>query len=165
MGDVISETDELENLSSGSYTLTLLDDNSCERIFEIEVLQPLLPLTSNPLVSHVDCFGGDNGSGEVLDYISGGTAPYGVNWQGQDSTALSAGNYPVLITDANNCSENIQVEVNQPTEVIASFNVNQVPFIASASGGTPPMILIGYILVISNQVQQLIILFWTDFIH
>ena len=138
MGDVISETDELENLSSGSYTLTLLDDNSCERIFEIEVLQPLLPLTSNPLVSHVDCFGGDNGSGEVLDYISGGTAPYGVNWQGQDSTALSAGNYPVLITDANNCSENIQVEVNQPTEVIASFNVNQVPFIASASGGTPP---------------------------
>jgi hypothetical protein len=44
----------------------------------------------------------------------------------------------VLITDANNCPGSIEVEVNQPTAVVASFNASQVPFTASATGGTPP---------------------------
>ena len=38
----------------------------------------------------------------------------------------------------NNCIETIDVEVINQTEVVADFNVNQLPFIASASGGTPP---------------------------
>ena len=61
-----------------------------------------------------------------------------MNWQGVDSTSLTAGNYEVIITDANNCIEIIDVEVTQPTPVVANFNVNQIPFTASASGGTPP---------------------------
>ena len=61
-----------------------------------------------------------------------------INWQGVDSTSLAAGIYEVIITDANNCIETLDVEVNQPTSVVASFNVNQIPFTASASGGTPP---------------------------
>ena len=55
-----------------------------------------------------------------------------------DSTSLTADNYEVIITDANNCIETIDVEVTQPTAVVANFNASQIPFTASASGGTPP---------------------------
>ena len=67
-----------------------------------------------------------------------GVDPYMMNWQGSDSTSLSANIYEVIIADANNCIDTIDVEVSQPTEVVATSNTSQTPFIASASGGTPP---------------------------
>ena len=61
-----------------------------------------------------------------------------MNWQGADSTSLSADTYEVIITDVNNCTETINVEISQPTAVVATFNASQTPFTASAIGGIPP---------------------------
>ena len=135
VGSPIAGTTELTDLSAGIYTLTLEDANDCERQFDIEIVEPLA-LTANSTVQDVSCNGSDDGSATVS--IAGGVGPYTMNWQGADSTSLSADTYEVLITDANNCTGSIDIEVNQPTAVVATFNANQVPFTASASGGTPP---------------------------
>ncbi|MDC3030047.1 T9SS type A sorting domain-containing protein, partial [Flavobacteriales bacterium] len=135
MGNAVIGSTDLMDLSAGIYTLTLEDANDCQRNFDIEVLEPSA-LTTSSIVEDVSCNGGDDGNATIS--IAGGVEPYTMNWQGADSTSLSAGIYDVIITDANNCTETIDVEVSQPTAVVATFNASQTPFTASASGGTPP---------------------------
>ena len=135
MGNAVVGSTDLMDLSAGIYTLTLEDANDCQRNFEVEVLEPSA-LTASSIVEDVSCNGGDDGNATIS--IAGGVEPYMMNWQGADSTSLSADTYEVIITDANNCTEIIDVEVSQPTAVVATFNASQTPFIASASGGTPP---------------------------
>ena len=67
-----------------------------------------MPLSVNPIV-HASCNQGNDGSAELS--ISGGTMPYSIDWQGFDSTSLSAGSYSVEIKDANICSKLIDVSV------------------------------------------------------
>ena len=135
MGNAVVGSTDLMDLSAGIYTLTLEDANDCQRNFDVEVLEPSA-LTASSIVEDVSCNGGDDGSATIS--IAGGVGPYMMNWQGADSTSLSADTYEVIITDANNCTETIDVEVSQPTTVVATFNASQTPFTASASGGTPP---------------------------
>ena len=135
MGNAVVGSTDLMDLSAGIYTLTLEDANDCQRNFDVEVLEPSA-LTVSSIVEDVSCNGGDDGSATIS--IAGGVEPYMMNWQGADSTSLSADTYEVIITDANNCIETIDVEVSQPTAVVANFNTSQTPFTASASGGTPP---------------------------
>ena len=135
MGNAVVGSTDLMDLSAGIYTLTLEDANDCQRNFDVEVLEPSA-LTASSIVEDVSCNGGDDGNATIS--IAGGVGPYMMNWQGADSTSLSADIYEVIITDANNCTETIDVEVSQPTAVVATFNASQTPFTASASGGTPP---------------------------
>ena len=135
MGNTVVGSTDLMDLSAGIYTLTLEDANDCQRNFDIEVLEPSA-LTISSLVEDVSCNGGDDGNATIS--VAGGVGPYMMNWQGADSTSLSADTYEVIITDANSCTGTIDVEVNQPTAVVATFNASQTPFTASASGGTPP---------------------------
>ncbi|KAF2340120.1 SprB repeat-containing protein, partial [Flavobacterium ginsenosidimutans] len=55
---------------------------------------------------------------------SGGTAA--------TATGLSAGNYTVTVTDANSCSANANVIINEPTALTASISKTNV----SCNGGT-----------------------------
>ena len=135
MGNTVFGSTDLFDLSSGIYTLNLEDANDCQRNFDIEILEPSA-LTASSIVENVSCNGGDDGNATIS--IAGGVGPYAVNWQGADSTSLSADTYEVIITDANSCTGTIDVEVSQPTAVVATFNTSQTPFTASASGGTPP---------------------------
>ena len=135
MGNAVVGSTDLLDLSAGIYTLTLEDANDCQRNFDVEVSEPSA-LTASSVVEDVSCNGGDDGNATIS--IAGGVGPYMMNWQGADSTSLSADTYEVIITDANNCIETIDVEVSQPTAVVATFNASQTPFTASASGGIPP---------------------------
>ena len=58
------------------------------------------------------CNGAATGTA-TLD-TTGGTAPYTVDWQGQDPAALSAGTFNVLITDANGCDTTLGYTVSEP---------------------------------------------------
>ena len=133
-GSSITGSTNLASLGSGVYSLNLTDANNCERLFDIEVTEPLA-LSSSSQVQDVLCNGESDGS--ALISVSGGISPYAINWQGVDSTALSAGTYDVQISDANSCLSTLLVNVDEPSAIVANFNVNSVPFSATASGGTP----------------------------
>lgn len=123
------------NLSSGTYTLTTTNNLGCQTDFEFDLSEPTA-ISVVPSIIDVSCFG--EADGEVSLEIVGGSAPYIIDWQGNDPFNLGVGQYQISITDESNCVETVSVQVNGPSVINASFNTNTTPFSAAANGGTPP---------------------------
>lgn len=135
LSDGLGNTEDINNLAAGVYTLLLKDASNCERQFEIEVFEPS-SLSASSIVQDVSCNGGNDGSATLA--VTGGMAPFLVNWQGEDSTSLNVGVYDVVISDANSCTSVVEITIGQSSVVTANFNLDQIPFVASASGGNSP---------------------------
>jgi len=102
-----STSKDRTNLVSGSYAVTVTDGNGCFRAFPITVTQPA------QLIITINQSGRD-----VIMGIAGGTAPYAYLWSDQvtdrDRFILPNGIYTFTVTDANGCSQ-------QTTVVIQDF--------------------------------------------
>ena len=96
----------------------------------------------------ISCFGGQDGA-IYLD-IKGGTLPYTITWQnpfleGDTILGLSAGIYPVVISDDSGTSDSLEIEIWQPPIIMpntGSINTPENISVGSAwvnpTGGTPP---------------------------
>ena len=97
----------LNNITAGVYQITVLDNNNCEALSEIELSQPALLVMEN-LVTHMLCTGVCNGS--IFTEIAGGTEPYYYSWSNGSQKAnienLCEGDYELTIKDKNNCKLN-----------------------------------------------------------
>ncbi|MDC3348592.1 gliding motility-associated C-terminal domain-containing protein [Flavobacteriaceae bacterium] len=108
-----------QNLSAGTYQVTITDSNGCIEIRDIEILNaPLFDV--NPIVKPVSCFGANDGSIE-LNFV-GGIAPISFNWTddssaGQVRNNLSPGLYSVLITDGSGCEIQEDFVIIEPKEI------------------------------------------------
>lgn len=111
-------TATINNLNSGNYVATITDANGCTTTQSVNIAA-LSTLTASSSTTPVTCFGGNNGNIDVT--TNGGTAPYAFNWSTnattEDITALTANNYTLTITDANNCSLAITAAIVQPSAV------------------------------------------------
>ncbi len=140
-------TSSITNLCAGNYTVTVTDANGCTNSRTITVNEPTL-LSASPVPTDVSCFGLCDGAASVI--VGGGTSPYSYFWSpgGQTTPSISGlcpGNYSVLITDANGCTTNQTVTVNEPAQIAG--NLTSVPptcngscdgsITANPSGGTP----------------------------
>jgi gliding motility-associated-like protein len=138
------------NMSSGIYTVNIKDGNNCSAIKTVTITQPTASLSANIAAqTNVLCYGNATGSASVA--VIGGTAPYTYSWSNtqtsQVATNLTAGNYMVLVKDANNCTFNLAVTITQPaTNVSANissqtnvscFGGNNGSATALVSGGVP----------------------------
>lgn len=133
---------EIQNLSAGSYTLTLKDAHNCELTENYEISEPDAPLSMTYSITHVACYGASEG--EIVLNVSGGTADYSYTWFNSDDVLMSqtgpslsnipAGNYGVTVTDANNCSETAYFEVEQAPDLTHEFTVQDVMCYGDASG-------------------------------
>ncbi|MDX2002125.1 MAG: SprB repeat-containing protein [Chitinophagales bacterium] len=140
-------TEDLANLATGTYTVTVTDANGCTATGSGSINQPPL-LVSSKTVTNVTCFGGNNGAVDLA--VSGGTAPYTYLWSNaattQDLTNITAGTYTVAVTDANGCIRRDTAVVTQPTQLVLTstkFNVscnggNNASIDLSVSGGVAP---------------------------
>ena len=138
----------LFNLSSGTYTLTVTDANLCQGEFVIDLEQPdSLDILLEPF--DVSCFDGSDGS--ITAFVTGGVGNYIYNWTtGQtDTTAidLPAGNYGVTVTDGNGCTIEDTTSVTQPPELtitgidvqdVTCFGGSDGQMTVNVAGGTPP---------------------------
>ena len=142
-------TANLNNLSAGTYTLTVTDANGCTRAATAVVANQGGPVLTQQALNNVTCFGGTNGSATVT--AAGQNAPFTYQWLptgGSGSTAsnLPAGNYTVNVTDANGCISTLNIVINQPlrinlqtTPLAASCgNANGSVSVAITSGGMAP---------------------------
>lgn len=98
-------TDHLTRLSAGEYQLTVTDGKGCRQTGNYSISQP--PVLQMEIASTAVCDGLQDGEIKVL--ADGGTGNYtyslgDANW-GDDAvfTKLTAGNYHVVIKDANDC--------------------------------------------------------------
>ncbi len=109
------------DLFAGDYTVTVTDGNGCTETHAIEILEPAMvtPMSVNP--QDVSCFGNNDGVGTIL--VEGGTSPYTYLWDdpanqtNSQATNLASGTYNVLVTDANGCTGNASVTINEPGEI------------------------------------------------
>ena len=134
---------DISNLTPGVYSVTVTDSHQCTKTTSVTITEPAI-LDFNWSTTDVLC-SGDN-SGTATLNITGGTAPYNVNWGGAVPSALYAGTYNVIVTDAKGCSVNHEVNIYQPLSISASFNNNMVScnglmdgnIDVTVSGGTLP---------------------------
>jgi hypothetical protein len=140
-------TQDLNNVPAGTYTGVITDANGCTFTASVNVTQPSA-LAANIVSTNVLCAGASTGVANLT--VSGGTAPYTYNWSNgavtEDLTAVAAGSYNVIITDANGCTVSSSIVITQPTALsssIVSTNVlcnggNNGSATANVFGGTPP---------------------------
>ena len=136
------------NLSAGTYTVTVTDNNGCEGTSSVTINEPtqLIVITSATAVS---CNGGSNGA--VSSIATGGTSSYSYLWSNGSTssivTGMSAGTYTVTATDANGCTATATATITEPTAVVAFIGTptnvscnggSDGSATASGSGGTSP---------------------------
>lgn len=138
------------NLNAGTYTAKVTDVHGCSATDTITITEPpaVVSISVSTLVD-VSCNGGSNGNATVAG--AGGVGPYTYSWSSGQTTAavtgLSANNYTATVTDANGCTAQQSIVVNQPTAMNASIatfqnvtclgNANG-SISSSVNGGTPP---------------------------
>ena len=113
-------TEDVSDLATGTYSITVTDTNACTFSISEVVMQPSDSLFASLQVTDVDCFGSATGS--IQTTVSGGTAPYSYLWNTGDTLAsiseLIIGNYSVLITDTLGCSLLLGDSIEEPEEII-----------------------------------------------
>ncbi|MBI5541212.1 MAG: PKD domain-containing protein, partial [Bacteroidia bacterium] len=114
-------TEDLTNVTAGTYTVTATDANGCTVANSVTITQPTLVTANISVSTNVSCSGGTNGTASVL--AGGGTPSYTYLWNGgsaatsANNTGFGAGNYTVTVTDSQNCSVTAFVTITQPTPI------------------------------------------------
>jgi len=141
----------ISNLEPGIYSATVSDINGCQANADFEVGidsdYSILTTPTDPL-----CFEEATGSIDLeIDDSAGGIPPYNYSWTGpngytstdQDPNNLEAGEYIVMVTDDNGCSQTDTVQLINPLSLnvstsVTNSNCGQADGSASASvtGGT-----------------------------
>ena len=118
-----------ENLCEGSYTVTVVDKNTCSRVKNIDISEPEILEDSivfnNPIVCASDTVA------DLSVIAKGGTRPYVYLWKdasdkvvSTDSSAnnLKAGTYYLTVTDLNNCQTTDSVKFIHPTPMVITLS-------------------------------------------
>ncbi|MFT5919009.1 MAG: gliding motility-associated-like protein, partial [Granulosicoccus sp.] len=150
IGTGLQTTGAFYNLLAGLYQVTIEDAKGCQFLVNVEILEP------NPLLGVIDaqvnvsCNGLADGSVEIL--ATGGTPPFvfdlGIGSQPSGIFSnLIAGNYNVLITDANGCEFEVPFEITEPMPLsggidnqmdVTCFGGSDAMVTVFANGGTTP---------------------------
>lgn len=100
-----STTANRSDLSAGEYIVNVIDGNGCEFTKQYQIVEPeVLSISSISVNEEED--GLSNGSVDIS--VTGGTGDLTYEWSNGATTAkienLTAGDYSVIITDANGCT-------------------------------------------------------------
>ncbi|WP_103072143.1 T9SS type A sorting domain-containing protein [Aquimarina sediminis] len=118
---------------AGTYTVIVTDDNQNTHSDTYTVEEPE-ELKFTETVTHLKCATNTNGKIDVT--IQGGVAPYRYLWSNgedtQDIDGLSAGNYTLKVTDANDCKYEKMIAVTEPQALNVVGNI--IRFYPSTNG-------------------------------
>ena len=121
-----ADTEDLEMLTPGNYTLNFMDGNGCtlNEIFEVSEPDALQVDLAQTTVIDATCNGTSTGSIDVT--VTGGTGPgtYIYEWAdgfgtNEDLINLPAGTYTVTVTD-DNCSFVYTETITEPAPIMIS---------------------------------------------
>ncbi|MEO9871437.1 OmpA family protein [Ekhidna sp.] len=115
---------DLQNITAGNYSLTVTDQNGCEKTLNAAITQPEDLQARIVSVENVKCNGDSEGA--IRIEVLGGAQPYQYRWSNGERTQniedLIAGKYSVNIMDANGCSRSLETTINEPTEMVAEIS-------------------------------------------
>jgi SprB repeat len=138
-------------LSAGSYIIKTKDSRGCLNSQTVTVNQPTVLAATPSITKNVTCFGGNDGTINVL--ASGGTRPYqyssdGSAYQNGANFSFVIGSYSFWVKDANGCIKTTgSLTLTQPTDIVPSltaitavscFGGNNGSATVAATGGVSP---------------------------
>lgn len=137
-GSLLDNVLTQNNLSAGTYSLTVTDARNCSESYQFTVgsANPAIQIAAVPVNIP------DGGEGAVSITASGGTGSFTYSWTGpngfsadsEDLTGLTnPGEYCVTVTDAAGCTEDICVTIGREL-VISNFVITQ-PCNGGSNGG------------------------------
>jgi gliding motility-associated-like protein len=123
-------SNNISDLSAGTYSLTVIDANNCDTITNITITEPAQIVIATS-TTNAKC-GYSDGTASV-DNVSNAVLPVAFLWNSNPAqttaiaTNLTAGNYEVTVIDSNNCSASSSVIVgNIDGPVIDSITAKNV---------------------------------------
>lgn len=109
------------NLAGGNYVVTVTDGNNCQKTINITIQTSGGPNISNVVTVEPSCLNINSGQISVTASGGNGTLSYQINAGTAQSSNLfsnlSAGNYTITVTDANNCSNSIDTALHLPIPI------------------------------------------------
>lgn len=135
-------------LAAGNYAFHVTDANGCIRE-GVAVVPPVNIVNATVTAANPTCL---QSNGSISAVASGGTAPYTYAWSNGATTAtvnsLVAGNYHVLVTDANGCfaSKYRNLEASSPVNIglsstpVSCLYSNDGSITSTVWGGTAPYV-------------------------
>jgi len=143
-------TKNINNLSSGIYSVGVTDANGCTmfKAFNAQLLS-CTNFEVSVYSQNIKCANNANGLATAL--VAGGTAPFSYSWSNNNSAKkienLAPGNYSVTVTDDNGCSATNSTTITAPSNPLTvsfteintdAIDANSGSVIASVSGGATP---------------------------
>ncbi len=160
--DFLETTEDLVNITAGTYELVVIDDNLCTTSLSeaVVITEPDAPLEIYDIIT-VNLTGFETRNGSISLEVSGGVLPYRHAWTGingtiyssssQDISGIPAGEYELVVTDANDCTISITQEITQPEPLVVTINPllpeegvqcfgeeTVLPLSTTTTGGVPP---------------------------
>ncbi len=93
--------------------------------------------------TNLSCYQSTDGTAMVS--VQNGQAPFVFSWMTPNGTAsestlnnLTAGQYDLTVTDANNCTTTESIFINEPAELTCTIDEMSQGLLASGNGGTAP---------------------------
>ena len=143
------------DLEPGIYSVQVTDANGCTISVEDEIIEPEL-LEVSVITTGTTC---NDANGCLETDVTGGTLPYDYNWNNgadnvQDQCDLAAGDYSIIVTDANDCTATLDdVIIEESTDITYESEVQN----ANCFGENTGCIIISNLLSNGNPEST-----WTD---
>jgi gliding motility-associated-like protein len=146
----VQNTPTATGLSAGTYSCTITDGYGCSSAANTTITAPAaLGVVVTDVIDVLQCQGLPITNGSATAIASGGTAPYGFEWNtapaqsGSDATFTGAGNYSVIVTDANGCTASAQVSIAQPGQSSIALSTQTDVLCAGINSGSATVGLAG----------------------
>jgi len=141
----------VNNLGAGTYQVVITDADGCQDSTSVTITEPSNISTVISGIGATSCFGGSDGTANVI--ATGGNGMYSYSWNDPSNTtvgnnsSLPAGVWVVTVTDSAGCSTTDTATIGEPAALLSSVvSTTNVGCFGSAdgtgevvgSGGTSP---------------------------
>ena len=118
----------INNLSQGSYSVSVTDVNGCSATASVVVVQPVSAINGYISVTNALCNGSSDG--QLVAVVTGGTLSTGIDYgyvwsnnrSGRIVSGVPAGNYTVTVTDENACTFSMSTIITEPSPIIINLS-------------------------------------------
>ncbi|MCX6254827.1 MAG: gliding motility-associated C-terminal domain-containing protein [Bacteroidia bacterium] len=134
-GGFTANTQDIPDLKAGQYVLSIIDDNYCSTIETINLTEPgrlgmVITLSASTAGGfNINCAGDNTGfiGIEPLNQVKTVDYLWSDGLFGKTRMNLPAGDYSVILIDANNCHASSTITLTEPDSIKLVFDISQ-PF-------------------------------------
>ena len=150
-------TQNISNMPSGAYHVTVTDDHGCVKTDTVLITEPQ-PMQYEIIANDIACFGIQNGS-IIISGVQGGISPWISSLNGSPFQEifsyqdLAEGNYELVIMDKNSCTFNESITITEPGD----WSVSLAPDTSIAFGSA-----FNLNTQIIGQPEGMVDLLWSD---